>query len=104
MSDPPRFQRQCRARPGSSAVSAPKRSSFGERGAKCWSLRRRPGGKNKADAKNVAQILGDPLVIECDVTNPPRVESMMMEIGDKADALDVLVNNSGIIRTAPSRK
>src|SRR5438094_254103 len=63
-----------------------------------------PEGKNNADAKNVAQTLADPLVIECDVSNPAQVESMMMEIGDKRGALDVLVNNSGIIRDRTIKK
>src|SRR4029077_16110048 len=80
--------------------------AFGERGAKCVvNYIADPEGANKADAKNVAQTLADPpLVIECDVTNPAQVESMMMEIGDKRGALDVLVNNSGIIRDRTIKK
>src|SRR5437660_11270281 len=67
-------------------------------------LRRRSERKNKADAKNVAQVLMDRLVVECDVTNAIQVESMMMEIGDKRGGLDVLVNNSGIIRDRTMKK
>src|SRR6476620_12700391 len=79
--------------------------AFGERGAKCVvNYVADPEGKNKADAKNVAQTLADPLVIECDVTNPAQVESKMVEIGDKRGALDVLVNNSGIIRDRTIKK
>src|SRR5207253_9567977 len=73
--------------------------AFRERSAKCVvNYVADPEGKSKADAENVAQTLADPLVIECDVSNPAQVESMMMEIGDKRGGLDVLVNNSGIIR------
>src|SRR5256712_14215867 len=79
--------------------------AFGERGAKCVvNYVADPEGGNKADARNVAQTLVDPLVIECDVTNPAQVESMMMEIGDKRGGLDVLVNNSGIIRDRTIKK
>jgi len=38
------------------------------------------------------------------VTNPAQVESMMMEIGDKRGGLDILVNNSGIIRDRTIKK
>ena len=79
--------------------------AFGERGAKCVvNYVADSEGKNKADAQNVAQALKDPLVIECDVSNPTQVESMMMEIGDKRGGLDVLVNNSGIIRDRTIKK
>ena len=71
---------------------------FGKRGAHCVVNYVADGqGQNKADAVNVAKKLNDPLVIECDVTQPEHVESMMMEIGDKRGGLDILVNNSGII-------
>ena len=61
-------------------------------------------GQNKADAANVAKELNDPLVIECDVTHPDQVESMMMEIGDRRGGLDILVNNSGIISDRTIKK
>ena len=61
-------------------------------------------GQNKADAENVAKELKDPLVIQCDVTQPAQVESMMMEIGDKLGGLDILVNNSGIISDRTIKK
>ena len=71
---------------------------FGKRGAHCVVNYVADGqGQNKTDAANVAKKLNDPLVIECDVTQPEHVESMMMEIGDKRGGLDILVNNSGII-------
>ena len=61
-------------------------------------------GQNKADAENVAKELKDPLVIQCDVTQPAQVESMIMEIGDKLGGLDILVNNSGIISDRTIKK
>ena len=73
--------------------------AFGQHGAKCIvNYVDDPEGQNKADAENVARTLVDPLLIQCDVTNPEQVESMMMEIGDKRDGPDILINNSGIIR------
>jgi len=79
--------------------------AFGQHGAKCIVnyLDDQPG-QNKADAENVARTLVDPLLIQCDVTNPEQVESMMMEIGDKRDGLDILINNSGIIRDRTIKK
>ena len=89
----------------SRGIGAETIKAFGERGAKCVvNYVTDPEGKNKADAKNIAQNLADPLVIECDVTNPAQVESMMMEIGDKRGGLDILVNNSGIIRDRTIKK
>src|SRR6201981_3978015 len=100
MTDPLDFTGKVVLVTGSSrGIGAETIKAFGERGAKCVvNYVADPQGANKADARNVAQPLADPLVIECDVTNPAQVESMMMEIGDKRGALDVLVNNSGIIR------
>ena len=79
--------------------------AFGQHGAKCIvNYVDDPEGQNKADAENVARTLVDPLLIQCDVTNPEQVESMMMEIGDKRDGLDILINNSGIIRDRTIKK
>ena len=78
---------------------------FGKRGAHCVVNYVADGqGQNKTDAANVAKKLNDPLVIECDVTQPEQVESMMMEIGDKRGGLDILVNNSGIISDRTIKK
>jgi len=57
-----------------------------------------PDGTNKTDATNVSAALREPLVIECDVTKPDQVEAMMKTIAEKFGGLDILVNNSGIIR------
>jgi len=89
----------------SRGIGADTIKAFEQRGAKCvLNYVVDPEGKNKADAENVAQTLSDPLVIECDVSNPTQVESMMMEIGDKRGGLDILVNNSGIIRDRTIKK
>ena len=61
-------------------------------------------GQNKTDAMNVANELNEPLVIECDVTQPPQVEAMIKQIQDRHGGLDVLVNNSGIISDRTIKK
>ncbi|MEY2551323.1 MAG: 3-oxoacyl-[acyl-carrier protein] reductase, partial [Verrucomicrobiota bacterium] len=79
--------------------------AFGARGANCVvNYVTDPEGKNKTDATNVAAALREPLVIECDVTNPAQVEAMMKQIQERHGGLDVLVNNSGIIRDRTMKK
>src|SRR5260370_38384135 len=99
MNDPLDFSGKVVLVTGSSrGIGAEMIKVFGKRGAHCVVNYVADGqGQNKADAANVAKELNDPLVIECDVTQPEQVESMMMEIGDKRGGLDILVNNSGII-------
>jgi len=78
---------------------------FGQRGAKCVvNYIADPAGQNKAEAEAVAKELKDPLVIECDVTKPEQVEAMMKQIQDRHGGLDILVNNSGIIRDRTIKK
>jgi 3-oxoacyl-[acyl-carrier protein] reductase len=79
--------------------------AFGDRGAHCVvNFISDSEGKNKADADNVAGGLKDPLVVECDVTKPEQAEAMMAAIAEKFSGLDVLVNNSGIIRDRTIKK
>ncbi|MBA3607961.1 MAG: 3-oxoacyl-ACP reductase FabG [Chthoniobacterales bacterium] len=79
--------------------------AFGARGAQCVvNFINDSEGKNKAEAETVAGGLKSPLVLECDVTKPEQVEAMMKEISDKFGGLDVLVNNSGIIRDRTIKK
>lgn len=106
MADPLDFTGKAVLVTGSSrGIGAAMIKAFGERGARCIvNYVVDPSGQNKADAEKVAKELKDPLVIECDVTKPDQVESMMMEIGDKRGGLDVLVNNSGIIRDRTIKK
>jgi len=79
--------------------------AFGKRRAQCVvNYVTDPEGQNKSDAESVARELKDPLVIECDVTKPEQVESMMKQIQDRHGGLDVLVNNSGIISDRTIKK
>jgi len=106
MKDPLDFSGKVALVTGSSrGIGAATIKAFGKHGAKCVvNYVADPDGKNKADAQKVAQTLADPLIIQCDVSDPAEVESMMMEIGDKRGGLDVLVNNSGIIRDRTIKK
>jgi 3-oxoacyl-[acyl-carrier protein] reductase len=79
--------------------------SFGERGATCVvNYFTDPQGQNKADAEKIAKELKDPLLIDCDVTQPEQVEAMMKQIQDRHGGLDILINNSGIIRDRTIKK
>ncbi len=61
-------------------------------------------GENKTDAQNVANDIADALVLACDVTKPADVEVMMNKIREERGGLDVLINNSGIIRDRTIKK
>jgi 3-oxoacyl-[acyl-carrier protein] reductase len=79
--------------------------AFSRRGAQCVvNYVADSAGQNKSDAEMVAKELKDPLVIECDVTKPDQVETMMKTIGEKFGGLDILINNSGIIRDRTIKK
>src|SRR5881275_2154656 len=72
--------------------------AFGAHGAQCVvNYVADAKSQNETEAMNVAKELPNPLVIECDVTQPQQVEAMMKQIQDRHGGLDVLVNNSGII-------
>ena len=106
MTDPLDFTGKVVLVTGSSrGIGAEMIKAFGQRGAKCVvNYVVDPEGKNKPDAESVAKELKDPLVIECDVTNPEQVEAMLKQIQDRHAGLDVLVNNSGIIRDRTIKK
>jgi 3-oxoacyl-[acyl-carrier protein] reductase len=79
--------------------------AFGKRGAACVvNYVADPENQNKSDAESVGRKLKEPLIIECDVTQPDQVESMMKQIQDRRGGLDILVNNSGIIRDRTIKK
>jgi 3-oxoacyl-[acyl-carrier protein] reductase len=79
--------------------------AFGTHGAQCVvNYVADEQGQNKADALSVAKELNGPLVIECDVTQPTQVEAMMKQIQDQRGGLDILVNNSGVIRDRTMKK
>jgi 3-oxoacyl-[acyl-carrier protein] reductase len=89
----------------SRGIGAEMIKAFGTRGAKCVvNYVADPQGQNKTDATNVANELKEPLVIECDVTKPEQVEALMKQIQDRHGGLDILVNNSGIIRDRTIKK
>jgi len=89
----------------SRGIGAEMIKAFGTRGAQCAvNYVADAQGQNKADALGVAKELNDPLVIECDVTQPQQVEAMMKQIQDQRGGLDILVNNSGIIRDRTIKK
>ncbi len=106
MSDPLDFSGKIVLVTGSSrGIGAEMIKAFGERGAQCVvNYIADPNGTNKTDATNVAANLKEPLVVECDVTNPAQVEAMMKQIQERHGGLDVLVNNSGIIRDRTMKK
>jgi 3-oxoacyl-[acyl-carrier protein] reductase len=106
MNDPLDFTGKVVLVTGSSrGIGAEMIKAFGARGANCVvNYVADPDGTNKADATNVAGTLREPLVIECDVTNPAQVEAMMTQIQERVGGLDVLVNNSGIIRDRTIKK
>jgi 3-oxoacyl-[acyl-carrier protein] reductase len=106
MNDPLDFSGKVVLVTGSSrGIGAEMIKAFGARGARCVvNYVADPQNQNQADAGNVAQSLNDPLVIECDVTNPAQAEAMMQNIQEKRGGLDVLVNNSGIIRDRTIKK
>lgn len=106
MNDPLDFTGKVVLVTGSSrGIGAEMIKAFGKHGAQCVvNYLTDAEGLNKTDATNVAKELEEPLVIECDVTQPAQVEAMMVEIGNKRGGLDILVNNSGIIRDRTIKK
>jgi 3-oxoacyl-[acyl-carrier protein] reductase len=106
MSDPLDFTGKVVLVTGSSrGIGAEMIKAFGKRGAKCVvNYVVDPAEENKSDAESVSKELEDPLMIECDVTNPEQVESMVQQIQDRHRGLDILVNNSGIIRDRTIKK
>jgi len=106
MTDPLDFTRKVVLVTGSSrGLGAEMIKAFGQRGAQCIvNYVSDSAAQNKSDADAVAKELKDPLVVECDVTNPEQVEAMMKTIGDKFGGLDILINNSGIIQDRTIKK
>jgi 3-oxoacyl-[acyl-carrier protein] reductase len=106
MKDPLDFSGKVILVTGSSrGIGAEMIKAFSKRGAQCVvNYVADAQSQNKADAESVARELKNPLVIECDVTQPGRVESMMAKIADNCGGLDILVNNSGIIHDRTIKK
>jgi 3-oxoacyl-[acyl-carrier protein] reductase len=106
MSDPLDFSGKIVLVTGSSrGIGAAMIHAFNERRAQCVvNYIADTQGQNKSDAESVARDLRDPLIVQCDVTNPDEVEAMMKQIADRFGGLDILVNNSGIIRDRTMKK
>jgi 3-oxoacyl-[acyl-carrier protein] reductase len=106
MPDPLDFSGKVVLVTGSSrGIGAEMIKTFGQCGARCVvNYVTDAQGQNKTDATNVASELNEPLVIECDVTQPAQVEAMMKQIQDRHGGLDILVNNSGIISDRTIKK
>ena len=106
MPDPLDFSGKVVLVTGSSrGIGAEMIKAFGQCGAQCVvNYVTDAQGQNKTDATNVASELDEPLVIECDVTQPAQVEAMMKQIQDRHGGLDILVNNSGIISDRTIKK
>jgi len=106
MKDPLDFTGKIALITGSSrGIGAEMIKAFGRRGAQCVvNYVVDAQGRNKADALGVAEELNKPLVIECDVTQPDQVEAMMKQIQEQRGGLDILVNNSGVIRDRTIKK
>ncbi len=106
MNDPLDFSGKVVLVTGSSrGIGAEMIKAFGGRGANCVvNYISDSTEQNKKDAESVAKELKDPLAIDCDVTNPQQVESMMKQISERFGGLDILVNNSGIIRDRTIKK
>ena len=106
MKDPLDFTGKVALVTGSSrGIGAEMIKAFGTRGGQCVvNYLADAQGQNKADALGVAKELNEPLVIECDVTQPQQVEAMMKQIQDQRGGLDILVNNSGVISDRTIKK
>ena len=106
MNDPIDFTGKVALVTGSSrGIGAEMIKAFGARGAKCVvNYFSDPQGQNKADAETVAKDLKEPLLIDADVTKPEQVDAMMKQIQDRHGGLDILINNSGIIRDRTIKK
>jgi 3-oxoacyl-[acyl-carrier protein] reductase len=106
MPDPLDFSGKVVLVTGSSrGIGAEMIKAFGKRGAQgIVNYVMDEQGQNKSDAEIVAKELRDPLVIECDVTQPDQAEAMMNQIQERHGGLDILVNNSGIIRDRTIKK
>ena len=106
MTDPLDFSGKVVLVTGSSrGLGAAMIQAFAKRGARCVvNYIADEKGQNKADAESVAQEIPDALVIACDVTRPDEVDAMMSAISGKLGGLDILINNSGIIRDRTMKK
>ena len=79
--------------------------ALADRGARCVvNYVEDRDGRNRADAESVATGLTDALVLQCDVGDAGQVDAMMQQVRQRLGALDVLVNNAGILRDRTLKK
>lgn len=62
------------------------------------------GDKANTALREVEQLGGNGLVMQCDVSNPEQVDNMFQQIKHTYGRLDVLVNNAGIAIPGPVAK
>ncbi|MBN1205705.1 MAG: SDR family oxidoreductase [Myxococcaceae bacterium] len=62
-------------------------------------------GREEATLERAREALerqgGEVLAVHCDVTEPVQVEAMVSAVHERFGAVDVLVNNAGVIQTGP---
>src|SRR5437868_934079 len=106
MNDPLDFSGKVVLVTGSSrGLGAEMIKAFGQHGAQCVvNYVADAEDRNKSDADTMARELKESLVVECDVTDPSQVEAMMKTISNQFGGLDILINNSGIIRDRTIKK
>jgi 3-oxoacyl-[acyl-carrier protein] reductase len=57
---------------------------------------------HEAAARDVAAVLPDAFTVQADLSEPTEVESLVATVKERAGRLDVLVNNAGQNRNAPT--
>jgi 3-oxoacyl-[acyl-carrier protein] reductase len=73
--------------------------ALNDRGARCVvNYVSDSAARNRTDAEAVAATLRNALIVDCDVGNAAQVKAMMGRIQNECGALDILINNAGILR------
>lgn len=73
---------------------------FLQEGARVIISGREPETLHRASAE-LAHLGGELLAVECDVRDQVQVDAMVSEVHERFGAVDVLVNNAGVIQTGP---
>jgi NAD(P)-dependent dehydrogenase (short-subunit alcohol dehydrogenase family) len=73
---------------------------FLQEGARVIISGREPETLRRARAE-LAHLGGELLAVECDVRDQVQVDAMVNEVHERFGAVDVLVNNAGVIQTGP---
>jgi 3-oxoacyl-[acyl-carrier protein] reductase len=59
-------------------------------------------GTSAAAAETLAAALPDAFAVGADLTDPAAVDALVATLGERAGRIDVLVNNAGVVRNAPT--